>query len=137
MSTDIDGLNPRTETEKGRFFASGTRYMNPLAKFLEDTENQRACRLGTDLVYEDYDLWYANNGSALNDEDCLRLAKIVREALNTGQAAKWATENGHLWRLNQYGNAVYHIGSQCSLFSEECVAHFAEFLENCGGFEVS
>lgn len=134
MATDIDGLKPKND--RGKFFCPGTRWLNPLSKFLEEVEDERAQRLDTDPVYQDYDLWYANNGDNLEEEGCLKLAAIVREALNTGRAARWAQANGHAWKVNDRGNMVYHMGSPCSLFSEECVLHFAEFLENCGGFEV-
>lgn len=135
MATDIDGLKPRNS--KGQFFCPGTRWLNPLAKFLEEIEEERTQRLDTAPVYEDYDLWYTNNGGNLDDEGCLKLAKIVREALNTGAAAHWAQKHGHPCMINDNGNTVYHIGSAHSLFSEQCVLHFAEFLENCGGFEVA
>ena len=135
MSTDINGLKPTNDL--GNFFSPGTRWLNPLAKFLEDIEDERADRLETDPIYEDYRIWHANYGEILNDEGCLKLAKVVREALNNGRATRWAMEHGHPWKLNESGNAVYHIGNPCMLFSEQCVHHFAQFLENCGGFEVS
>lgn len=135
MSTDIDGINPKNE--QGRFFCPGTRWLNPLAKFLEEIEYERADRLETEPVYDEYHIWYTNTGASLDEAGCLKLAAIVREALNKGQATRWALEHGHPWKLNDNGNTVYHIGSPCSLFSEQCVKHFAEFLEACGGFEVS
>ena len=135
MSTDIDGISPKSPA--GNFFNPGSRWLGPLADFLQHLERRRWDELDADSIYEDYDIWYANHGDDLDEQGCLQLAAVVRQALNHGEATRWAMENGHPWRLNEHGNAVYHIGSPCALFSEQCVRHFAEFLENCGGFTVS
>lgn len=126
MATDIDGLKPKND--RGRFFCPGSRWLNPLSKFLEEIEDERADLLGTDPVYEDYRIWHANTGDNLDEDGCLKLAGIIRENLNSGRAARWAQEHGHPYTANSQGNMVYHIGSPCNLFSEECVLHFAKFL---------
>ena len=135
MSTTIDGTNPKSET--GRSFAPSIRHMNPLAKFLDDIEDERQNHQNAAAIYQDYNLWYCNQGAPLDENGCLQLAALVRQALNNGQAARWAEENGHASHLTSSGNVVYHIGGPCSLFSEQWLAHLAKFLETCGGFTVT
>ena len=113
------------------------RYLIPLAEFLEDLEKERYQSLATEPIYEDYDSWYSNTGDPLDEESCLKLAQIVRGAIEHGQVERWAQKNGRRSHLTAAGHDIYQIDHQLGPLTREYVADFAGFPEKCGGFTVS
>lgn len=84
----------------------------PLWDYCLEVSPQIAGKVGGDGHY--------NGGAGLDEADSRRLAMVLRGEIESGRTAEYAAR----------------YAKKNDPFSVENVQEFAEFLENCGGFEI-
>jgi len=154
MGMDVYGKNPKNES--GKYFRNNVWYWRPLAEYV--------CNIAPDIT-KYCENWQTNDGSGLNETRSVKLAKKIKEDLKSGIASVYeqtyhdkmqampdedcTTCKGTGFRkdLSEYGgeskpcNGCDQTGKVRPFdaqypFELSNVKEFANFLENCGGFEI-
>tara|TARA_B100001245_G_C22648104_1_gene318335 strand:+ start:101 stop:568 length:468 start_codon:yes stop_codon:yes gene_type:complete len=154
MGMDVYGKNPINES--GKYFRNNVWYWRPLATY--------ACDIAPDIT-KHCEHWQSNDGDGLNKTHSMKLAAKIREDLTSGTASVYEQAyrtriqampdekctfcNGTGYRkdLPGYGGETKPCNGCDSTgkvrpdeahypFELSNVKEFANFLENCGGFEI-
>lgn len=107
MGMDVFGKQPRSKT--GEYFRNSIWWWHPLADYILENSPQE---LTSKCRY-----WHSNDGDGLDDEDSKKLADHLQQLIDSGHTAASA---------GRYGRC----------FSVDNVQEFADFLRDCGGFEI-
>lgn len=164
MGMDVYGKNPRgyidgdeDDPKAGVYFRANIWWWGPLWRYVEYAFPDIAQKV---------EYAYFNDGDGLNSRDSVRLAKGLRHTLDDGSLDKYITDvsaqiasqpdeqcelcNGTGQRTDKLA-AELGITGTCNVcdgkgmrrpyIDELCldrkiVEEFADFLENCGGFEI-
>lgn len=112
MGMDVYGK--AAANEKGGYFRNNIWWWHPLWDYC----------LNVSYVAQQVKNGHYNEGDGLNAEDAKLLAETLRAEIASGRCAEYAKKH------------MSEEHSKSFPFSVENVAEFAEFLENCGGFEI-
>lgn len=85
MGMDVFGMRPRSTV--GQYFRASVWWWHPLAEFIEERQPEIAARCSD---------WHSNSGAGLNDEDSKTLARLLREDLDSGYVANFASHREFL-----------------------------------------
>lgn len=149
MGMDVYGCNP--ESEVGKYFRQSCWGWRPLWDYCCEVSERAAS-----VLYGQ-----SNDGDGLNASGAKRLAQVLREELASGQAVEYVRQrnetiealpletcelcHGTGKRNDAYVkgtcNACDGRGERKTMATEYSlevrdIEEFAEFLENCGGFEI-
>jgi len=150
MGMDVYGKKPKNE--KGEYFRNNVWWWRPLWSF---------CVLTYPDVAGKVQDGHSNSGDGLNSIDSKKLAKLIKQDLDSGNVHKYAVErqayldslplkgcehcNCTGIRDDQYVkgtcNACHGLGEVKDWatqypFDVQNVVQFQEFLDNCGGFSI-
>lgn len=154
MGMDVSGKKPRSKT--GEYFRNNCWYWRPLWEYC----SQVAPELCKTVRYA-----HTNDGDGLDDQGSLELSKLLFKELDLGNTAKvekeyqeerdsLPDEDCRICEGTGYRLEPPRIGkgeSSCNVcdatgkkrpvyiwygFTEKNVREFAEFLKDCGGFEI-
>ena len=134
MGMDLFGTAP--ETEAGRLFAANAHWWPPLAEMVHQADEATARRCPT---------WWMNDGEGLDRADSKTLGRALRQAVEKGTVGETVRRNEAAWQeaeetpqrdvparwetRDERGNPRTGMNRQKTL-------ELADFLENCGGFEI-
>ena len=154
MGMDVYGKNPTNES--GKYFRNNVWYWRPLAIYV--------CDIAPDIT-KHCEHWQSNDGDGLNKTHSMKLAAKIRENLASGTASVYeqtyrnriqampdekctfCNGTGHRKDLPGYEGETKPCNGCDSKgkvrpsdahypFELSNVREFANFLENCGGFEI-
>jgi len=154
MGMDVYGQNPKNKS--GEYFRNNVWWWRPLAIYV--------CNIAPDITNH-CENWQTNDGDGLNETRSIQLAKKIKKDIASGTASiyeqtyqnrmqdmpdeKCTFCNGTGYRKNLPGyggetkpcNGCDGVGQVRPIDTEypfelSNVKEFANFLENCGGFEI-
>lgn len=152
MGMDVYGKNP-SDPQKGHYFRNNVWHWRPLWDY--------CCEVMPDLASR-VPCGHSNDGDGLDAEGSLELARLLRAELSSGRTelykhhrdqrvARLPTELCRLCSGAKVRPMEPNKGDKCNAchgkgytphyeasypFNVDNVESFAEFLENCGGFEI-
>jgi len=112
MGMDVWGKNPSGEA--GEYFRANVWTWHPIAEYIEECAPS---------IYRECEYWHSNDGDGLNEVDSLSLAAVLRDELRSGRAA-------------HHARTCASRHARPYSFTVEMVEEFANFLSECGGFEI-
>ena len=159
MGMDVYGLKPTSQV--GEYFRNNVWWWRPLAEYVLQAAPHLHKKVGEDGLG-----WQYNDGNGLNAQDSLALAKILKEEVGLGRTQAYEEHYNRLQgKLADQecgiceGTGRRNMPPQTGAGKEPCkacnqtgkqdhpnknypfdtdnVKEFAEFLENCGGFEIN
>ena len=131
MGMDIFGIMPRSE--KGIELHGNHEWWREIADYCHRVAPElcKSCRH-----------WYTNDGDGLNEVSAVALAKILRASINDHTIEDYAralvavdertTKRGEIAEMEPF---VESEAAADFAFLKK-IAKFADFLEDCGGFEI-
>jgi hypothetical protein len=148
MGMDVHGKRPKSET--GAYFRNNVWHWHPLADYCQEPAPQYAGLA-----------WHTNDGEGLSAQDSVKLADILQAKIDDGSCAKFERdrkealelmpdEECYLCKGTGTRNDAIRQGTcnKCKGvghvrpmdtwygFSVQNVQEFANFLRDCGGFEI-
>jgi hypothetical protein len=131
MGMDVLGSAPRSE--KGRTIYGNNAWWRDIADY---------CRLVAPDVCSACKYWYSNDGAGLDDAGALALAKILRARISDhhvdDHARELAAKDKAAIKCKEIAELDGFVRSEAeaSFAFLKKIAAFADFLEDCGGFEI-
>jgi hypothetical protein len=152
MGMDVCGITPRSEV--GQYFRANVWWWRPLAQYVEDMHPE---------FYKKNEYWHLNDGGGLDAADSRALGEAIQKEIDDGRALVWVSQRdtelselpseecdlchgtGHrtdgVIPPDQPCNKCEGRGTvrpwathyHCDI---ESLQGFANFLKECGGFEI-
>ena len=134
MSMDLTGERPKNDA--GREFSTVAFWWSPLVSIMHEADPK---------TFEQCTSWWLNDGQGMETTDARTLGRKLRESVARGDVELWAREHQGVWKEakeTSQGTVPTHwevrMGERGSEYgvNREKVMELADFLENCGGFQI-
>lgn len=121
MGMDISGKEPINES--GEYFRFSIWSWSPCAQLIETVRPDLARKI---------EYLYSNDGSGLNKEDSIELGFSIQNFVNSEDYEKFYRTLPE----KETGWSNSKVTGWSKFIEKERILEFAEFLKNCGGFEI-
>lgn len=121
MGMDVYGRAPKTEV--GDYFRNNVWRWRPLAEYIYTAFN--------DMMGNHPELWFSNDGYGLDADGSKALGEALMRAVDSGE-----TEAYRLRFMAEQADSSQDDYNNLYSFDTENVKEFAEFLKDCGGFQI-
>jgi hypothetical protein len=131
---DLYGRAP--EQKPGRLFIANAYWWQPMVEMLHQADDTTARRCPT---------WWMNDGQGLDRTDAKTLGSALRQAVERGAVEETAQRNSAAWqeseetrlgRVPARWETQDERGNPYRGMNRERTLELADFLENCGGFNI-
>ena len=92
------------------------------------------CSIVAPHILPAQDRWQYNDGSGIDGEKAKALAEILRAEIASGRAQGFVDKRDEILAADGYGDTPFT--NRDYGFTVETIRDFADWLDQCGGFEI-